>query len=121
MLVVTSMSLINQEADVRGFFDSLKGLLHMFQKHMNEQRKPKRYCGVVMSGEDAPRPCPEDLIVPEIKTNKQSGCYNTNFFAVCLFVGRRKMKTKLVQQKPFLDNKASQSFAMLPVCLVDMS
>ena len=25
-----------------------------------------------MSGEDAPRPYPEDLIVPEIKTNKQS-------------------------------------------------
>ena len=25
-----------------------------------------------MSGEDAPRPCPEDLIVPEIKTNKQT-------------------------------------------------
>jgi hypothetical protein len=24
-----------------------------------------------MSGEDAPRPCPEDLIVLEIKTNKQ--------------------------------------------------
>jgi hypothetical protein len=30
------------------------------------------YCGVVMSGEDAPRPCPEDLIVLEIKTNKRS-------------------------------------------------
>jgi hypothetical protein len=25
-----------------------------------------------MSGEDAPRPCPENLIVPEIKTNKQT-------------------------------------------------
>jgi hypothetical protein len=25
-----------------------------------------------MSGEDAPRPCPEDLIVLEIKTNKQT-------------------------------------------------
>jgi hypothetical protein len=25
-----------------------------------------------MSGEDAPRPCPENLIVPEIKTNKQA-------------------------------------------------
>ena len=29
------------------------------------------YCGVVMSGEDAPRPSLENLIVPEIKTNKQ--------------------------------------------------
>jgi hypothetical protein len=27
---------------------------------------------VVMSGEDAPRPYLENLIVPEIKTNKQS-------------------------------------------------
>jgi hypothetical protein len=25
-----------------------------------------------MSGEDAPRPCLENLIVPEIKTNKQT-------------------------------------------------
>jgi hypothetical protein len=30
------------------------------------------YCGVVMSGEDAPRPCLENLIVLEIKTNKQT-------------------------------------------------
>jgi hypothetical protein len=30
------------------------------------------YCGVVMSGEDAPRPYLENLIVPEIKTNKQT-------------------------------------------------
>jgi hypothetical protein len=29
------------------------------------------YCGVVMSGEDAPRPYLENLIVLEIKTNKQ--------------------------------------------------
>jgi hypothetical protein len=29
---------------------------------------------VVMSGEDAPRPYPEDLIVLEIKTNKQTIC-----------------------------------------------
>ena len=29
------------------------------------------YAGVVMSGEDAPRPYLENLIVPEIKTNKQ--------------------------------------------------
>jgi hypothetical protein len=30
------------------------------------------YCGVVMSGEDAPRPYLENLIVLEIKTNKQT-------------------------------------------------
>jgi hypothetical protein len=35
-------------------------------------------CGVVMSGEDAPRPYLEDLIVLEIKTNKQTRRENTN-------------------------------------------
>jgi len=29
------------------------------------------YCGVVMGGDDVPRPCLENLIAPKIKTNKQ--------------------------------------------------
>jgi hypothetical protein len=39
-----------------------------------ESRAYLRHClgGVVMSGEDAPRPCLENLIVLEIKTNKQT-------------------------------------------------
>jgi hypothetical protein len=36
------------------------------------------YCGVVMSGEDAPRPYLENLIVLEIKTNKQTNKQLTN-------------------------------------------
>ena len=42
------------------------------------------YCGVVMSGEDAPRPYPEDLIVLEIKTNKQESLLVTERRAMML-------------------------------------
>jgi hypothetical protein len=47
-----------------------------------------------MSGEDAPRPCLENLIVPEIKTNKQE-----------LFEQNKKERPHLAQLFPWTSHE----------------
>ena len=49
-------------------------LFAMTQKILRAKKKNGRlwYSGMVVSGGCAPRPCPENLIVPETKTSKQT-------------------------------------------------
>jgi hypothetical protein len=59
-----------------------------------------------MSGEDAPRPCPENLIVLEIKTNKQTNCELN--YATASFKGhsRRTRMQRTVQLDSLLSSSA---------------